>query len=66
MSRFCCIVGAHCPKTPFIPKEFDGITIAADGGYHNAEKMGVVPQILLGDFDSLRKNQKIQLRLFKK
>ena len=40
------------------PKEED-LIIAADSGYHNAKKMGVMPQILLGDFDSLGKAEKI-------
>ena len=40
------------------PKE-DDLVIAADSGYHNAKKMGVTPQILLGDFDSLGKTEKI-------
>lgn len=40
------------------PKE-DDLVIAADGGYHNAKKMGVTPQILLGDFDSLKKSERI-------
>ena len=31
----------------------DDIVIAADSGYNNAKKMGVNPDILIGDFDSL-------------
>ncbi len=31
----------------------DDLTIAADAGYRTARKMGVKPQIVLGDFDSL-------------
>ena len=34
------------------PKEQD-LTIAADSGWNNAELLGVKPQILLGDFDSI-------------
>ena len=34
------------------PEEND-ICIAADSGYSNAQKLGVRPQILVGDFDSL-------------
>ncbi len=37
----------------------DDLIIAADSGYHNAVKMGVVPQLLLGDFDSLQKGLRI-------
>lgn len=34
--------------------EADDIVIAADSGYNNAKKMGVMPDILIGDFDSLK------------
>ncbi len=34
------------------PKDGD-LIIAADAGYRNAQKCGIVPHILLGDFDSL-------------
>ena len=40
------------------PKEED-LIIAADQGFLNAKKMGVVPSLLLGDFDSLGKGEKI-------
>ncbi len=30
------------------------IVIAADSGYNNAQKLGVVPKILIGDFDSIK------------
>lgn len=38
------------------PAEED-ITIAADAGYRNANKLGVKPKILLGDFDSLPREE---------
>lgn len=34
------------------PREGD-MTLAADSGWNNAELLGVTPQILLGDFDSI-------------
>ena len=34
--------------------EGDDIVIAADSGYNNARKMGVKPDVLIGDFDSLK------------
>jgi len=34
------------------PKEED-LIIAADSGWHNAQRLGVKPQVLLGDFDSI-------------
>lgn len=36
-----------------IPKD-DDLVIAADSGYNNALKMNVKPDILIGDFDSLK------------
>ena len=37
----------------------DDLVIAADSGYRNAKKMGVVPNLLLGDFDSLNQSEKL-------
>ena len=37
----------------------DDLVIAADSGYRNAKKMGVVPSLLLGDFDSLNQSEKL-------
>ena len=34
------------------PQEGD-LTVAADGGWHNALQLGITPQVLLGDFDSI-------------
>jgi thiamine pyrophosphokinase len=31
----------------------DDFIVAADGGLHNAQSVGVTPQVLIGDFDSL-------------
>ena len=45
-------------KIPESPLEED-LIIAADSGYQNAQAMGVQPQILLGDFDSLDRNTDI-------
>ena len=40
----------------YISEKPDGedIVIAADSGYNNAKKLGVTPQILIGDFDSIK------------
>lgn len=42
-----CSSGVHAT-----PEEQD-LTIAADAGWHNAKALGVTPQILVGDLDSL-------------
>lgn len=31
----------------------EDLTVAADGGWHNAALLGVTPRVLLGDFDSI-------------
>lgn len=49
----CYIVGsAEIGNETFTPKPGDFI-IAADGGYANLQKIGVKPDLLVGDFDSL-------------
>ncbi len=48
----CIIVGAG----DFFPKKLDvngALVIAADGGRESLDKMGITPDICIGDFDSL-------------
>lgn len=50
----CCIFGAGelygCEQLP----DCSFFSICADGGYDTAQKMGVTPDVFIGDFDSLR------------
>ena len=48
----CYIVGAGAGTLAFEKREED-LLIAADGGYTHLRKIGIVPDVLLGDFDSL-------------
>lgn len=49
----CYIIGSvEIKNQKFYPKPADFV-IAADGGYANLIKLGVKPDILVGDFDSL-------------
>lgn len=48
----CYIVGAAPTALPVLPRRGDFV-IAADGGYQTLRRRGVVPDLLLGDFDSL-------------
>lgn len=49
----CRIIGAgECKKTDF-EKQNGDLIIAADGGCVYLEKAGIVPDIIIGDFDSL-------------
>lgn len=50
--KTCYIVGAVPCALPVFPKEGDFV-IAADGGMTTLERYGIVPDLLLGDFDSL-------------
>ena len=59
MKVFIYTGGAIHPKGISERPQEDDLIIAADGGYHNAQAMGVVPTLLLGDFDSLKKGEKI-------
>jgi len=54
-NKICYIVAAcrdFCDGISFSPDEND-IVIAADGGYDILKCMGIEPNILLGDFDSI-------------
>ena len=48
----CFLVGAAPTALPVLPKP-DDFVIAADGGYRTLAAHGIVPDLLLGDFDSL-------------
>ena len=49
----CYIIGAgECKKLDFT-KEKDDLIIAADGGCSYLEKFGIIPDLIIGDFDSL-------------
>lgn len=50
MNRICCIVGAG--PSPAVLAE-DAFVIAADGGLEKLKDLGVTPDLILGDFDSL-------------
>lgn len=53
MSGICYIVGAGEGFLEFSKQEGD-LVISADGGYLTLEKMGILPDVHLGDFDSLK------------
>ena len=52
----CVIFGAGAPDFPSLPRAlFKGAyIIAADGGVDNARALHVLPDLIIGDFDSLR------------
>lgn len=57
MNGCCYIVGAgslYEGDLPFEKQEND-LLIAADGGYEHMKKAGMMPDLLIGDFDSMEK-----------
>ena len=53
MDKVCYIVGAGNFDTKVIDIKEQDYVIAADGGYNHLEKLGIAPDILIGDFDSI-------------
>ena len=53
MNKKCYIVGAGDNSGTNFSKEKDEYVIAADGGLATLEKLGIQPDFILGDFDSL-------------
>ena len=53
MMATCYIIGAGEFTPRELTPESDDLIIAADGGYRYLQGLGIVPHILLGDFDSL-------------
>lgn len=53
MRRICYIVGASDTEGIYIDRGADDYVIAADAGYSALEKLGIVPDMVVGDMDSL-------------
>lgn len=54
MEPICCIFGAGCYYGTEQLPDGDFFAISADGGYETALRMGVKPDLHIGDFDSLQ------------
>ena len=54
MKPICYIVGACPPGELCIDRRRPALVIAADAGLRHLEARGIVPDLILGDFDSLR------------
>ena len=53
MEGVCYIVGAGDNEGTLFIKKMEDFVIAADGGLLTINGLGIVPDIILGDFDSL-------------
>lgn len=53
MKRICYIIGALPTNDIFIDKACTPFVIAADGGLTQLDKLNIVPDLVVGDFDSL-------------
>ena len=58
MKAFIYIGGSIFPENITEKPDKDDLCIAADSGYANAKRLGVTPDILVGDFDSLSDEDK--------
>ena len=54
MDKVCYIVAAGDWYGDAITKREQDLVIAVDGGYDHILQMGIVPDIILGDFDSVQ------------
>lgn len=53
MNNICYIIGASDTEGMYIDRREGDYVIAADAGLASLEKMGIVPNLAVGDFDSL-------------
>ena len=63
--RRCIIVGAGAFHENKWKCEKEDYVIAADGGYNHLKKLGVIPDLLIGDMDSIKQeydNSKIDIK----
>ncbi len=61
----CMIIGAVPMESDAVFKEFnptDYYVICADGGYDNAVRFGITPDLVIGDFDSAQKRPAKDIR----
>lgn len=62
----CIIVGAGELKSRTIEVRKEDFVIAADAGFSHCRRMGLSPDLIVGDFDSLPKEEQAQLERIRK
>lgn len=53
VKMICYIIGAREPGPIFIEDRAAALVIAADGGLHYLQQQNIMPDLIVGDFDSL-------------
>ena len=61
LSGKCILIGAGDLTIDELPITSDDFVIAVDGGYLYCKLLGVVPDLYLGDFDSLEQKEKSEI-----
>ncbi len=54
MKRCLIFAGAEIPDYSFLKIDKNDYVICADGGYFHAKRLGILPNVVLGDFDTFR------------
>lgn len=54
MKKICYIIGALPANDIFIDRACNPLVIAADGGLAQLDRLNIVPDLVVGDFDSLK------------
>ena len=62
----CVIIGAGELTVDRIPVRDGDLVIAADGGYAYSRRLGLEPDLILGDFDSLDEENRRQVEAIRK
>lgn len=62
MRAYIYVGGDIIPQNITERPEEDDICIAADSGYKNAKLLGIEPSIIVGDFDSIDKSDKDEIK----
>jgi thiamine pyrophosphokinase len=63
LEGICIIVGAGEFSENIIKKDNNDLIIAADGGLKKLEEIGIIPDIVIGDFDSLGYDPKSDVKI---
>lgn len=66
MKNKCILIGAGDISVSEIPVRDGDYIIAVDGGYMYCKVLGLVPDIIIGDFDSIEETERVEVEAFQK